>query len=49
MTLKGVATQVDTMKESRLKIDAELAGREARVNVDKILDDILKGIRTPER
>merc|ERR1712136_382720 len=49
VTLKGVATQTDSLQDDRLKIDTELAAREARDNVDKIIDDLIRGIRTPER
>ena len=49
VTLRGVATQEDTYSEERQKIEEELAKREALEAAKRILDEILDGVRTPER
>nr|XP_026693353.1 MYCBP-associated protein-like isoform X1 [Ciona intestinalis] len=49
VVLKGVAVQDDNMEEERKKIEEELESREAGVIVKKIIEDIIRGIQTPER
>ena len=45
----GVAVEDDIYKEARLQIEEELARREAKETVARILNEILDGVRTPER
>lgn len=49
VTLRGVACQEDTYKEERQKLENELAKREALQTAKHILEEILDGVRTPER
>ena len=45
----GVAVEDDIYKEARQQIEQELAHREAVETATRLLDEILEGIRTPER
>jgi len=49
ITLRGVAVEDDIYKEARQQIEQELAHREAVETAARLLDDILEGVRTPER
>ncbi|XP_019630587.1 PREDICTED: MYCBP-associated protein-like [Branchiostoma belcheri] len=49
ITLRGVAIQDDVNKESRVRLEQELAHKEAVLGVTDILHSILEGVRTPER
>uniref|UniRef100_H2ZEA0 MYCBP-associated protein n=1 Tax=Ciona savignyi TaxID=51511 RepID=H2ZEA0_CIOSA len=49
VVLKGVAVQDDQMEDHRRRIEEELESREAGVVVAKIIDDIIRGIQTPDR
>lgn len=45
----GVAVEVDIYKEARQQIEEELAHREAVETATRILNEVLDGVRTPER
>lgn len=45
----GVAVEDDIYKEARQQIEQELAHREAVETASRLLDEILEGVRTPER
>ena len=45
----SVAVEDDIYKEVRQQTEEELAGREAKETVARILNEILDGVRTPER
>ena len=45
----GVAVEDDIYKEARQQIEQELAHREAVETAARLLDEILEGVRTPER
>ena len=45
----GVAVEDDIYKEARQRIEEELARREAVETAARILNEILDGVRTPER
>ena len=45
----GVAVEDDIYKEVRQQIEQELAHREAVETATRLLDEILEGVRTPER
>ena len=45
----GVAVEDDIYKEARQQIEQELAHREAVETATRLLDEILEGVRTPER
>ena len=45
----GVAIEDDIYKDARQQIEQELAHREAVEAAARILDEILDGVRTPER
>ena len=45
----GVAVEDDIFFEARQQIERELAQREAETTVSRILNEILDGVRTPER
>jgi len=47
--LLGVAIEDDIYKDARQQIEQELAHREAVEAAARILDEILDGVRTPER
>lgn len=47
--LRGVAVEDDIYKEARQRIEEELARREAVETAARILNEILDGVRTPER
>nr|CAB3264103.1 MYCBP-associated protein-like [Phallusia mammillata] len=47
--LKGIAMQDDRAVKDCMKLQHELEKREANVTVKKIIDDIIKGIQTPDR
>ena len=49
MSLLGVAIEDDIYKDARQQIEQELAHREAVGAAARILDEILDGVRTPER
>ncbi|XP_078360257.1 MYCBP-associated protein-like [Oculina patagonica] len=49
ITLRGVAVEDDIYKEARQQIEQELAHREAVETATRLLDEILEGVRTPER
>ncbi|XP_078360278.1 MYCBP-associated protein-like [Oculina patagonica] len=49
ITLRGVAVEDDIYKEARKQIEQELAHREAVETATRLLDEILEGVRTPER
>ncbi|KAJ7394063.1 hypothetical protein OS493_003736 [Desmophyllum pertusum] len=49
VTLRGVAVEDDIYKEARQQIEQELAHREAVETASRLLDEILEGVRTPER
>lgn len=49
ITLRGVAIEDDIYKDARQQIEQELAHREAVEAAARILDEILDGVRTPER
>ena len=45
----GIAVEDDIYKEARQQIEQELAHREAVETARRLLDEILEGVRTPER
>ena len=45
----GVAVEEDIYKEAREQIEQELAHREAVETATRLLNEILEGVRTPER
>ena len=47
--LKGLALQDDLNAEKRTALDAELGQRQMRQIVESIMDEILDGVRSPER
>ena len=47
--LKGLALQDDLNAEKRAALDAELGQRQMRQIVQSIMDEILDGVRSPER
>ncbi|XP_074657573.1 MYCBP-associated protein-like isoform X3 [Tubulanus polymorphus] len=49
VTLRGIALQEDKYKEKRIELETELAGKQATQVVSHILDELLDGIKTPER
>lgn len=49
ITLRGVAVEEDIYKDARQQIEEELAHRQAVETAARILDEILDGVRTPER
>nr|XP_002731234.2 PREDICTED: MYCBP-associated protein-like [Saccoglossus kowalevskii] len=49
VTLRGVALQEDKNKKVRNEIERELAHKQAQMAIKKIVDDLVEGIRTPER
>ena len=49
MFFLGVAVEDDIYKEARQQIEQELAHREAVETASRLLDEILEGVRTPER
>lgn len=49
VVLKGVATKEDTKHEERKKLLKKLTSREAEVTVRRLLNEIIRSIRTPER
>ncbi|XP_076799702.1 MYCBP-associated protein-like isoform X3 [Clavelina lepadiformis] len=49
VVLKGIALQDDSSTEERMRIEKELEAREAKVVVKRIIEDIVRGIQSPER
>lgn len=49
VTLRGIALQEDKTKKQRNEIEQELYHRQAEIAVRRILDEIVAGIRTPQR
>ncbi|XP_041458125.1 MYCBP-associated protein-like isoform X2 [Lytechinus variegatus] len=49
VTLRGVALQEDKNLKQRKEIEEELFAKQAQVAVRRILDELVDGIRTPER
>jgi len=49
ITLRGVAVEDDIYEDARQQIEQELAHREAVETATRILNEILDGVRTPER
>ncbi|XP_071824825.1 MYCBP-associated protein-like isoform X2 [Apostichopus japonicus] len=49
VTLRGIALQEDKTKKQRNDIEQELYHRQAEVAVRRVLDEIVDGIRTPQR
>ena len=47
--LKGLALQDDLNAEKRAALDVELGQRQMRQIVQSIMDEILDGVRSPER
>ena len=47
--LAGVALEEDIYKEARQQIEDDLAHREAVETATRLLEEILDGVRTPER
>ena len=45
----GVAVEDDIYQEARQQIEQELAHREAVETASRLLEEILEGVRTPER
>lgn len=49
VTLRGVALQEDKNKRQRNEIEQELFRKQAEMSIRRILDDVVDGVRTPER
>lgn len=49
VVLRGVASKSEETNKEKCKILAKLAEKEARVSAEQVIDEILRGIRTPER
>jgi len=49
VVLKGIAIQDNSSAAHKQKLEQSLEQEETTANVKKIIDDILKGIQTPDR
>lgn len=49
VVLRGVASKSEETNKEKGRILAKLAEKEARVSAEQVIDEILRGIRTPER
>ncbi|XP_070535835.1 MYCBP-associated protein-like [Ptychodera flava] len=49
VTLRAVALQEDKNLKLRNEIERELSHKQAEMNIRKIVDDLVEGIRTPDR
>ncbi|XP_072032494.1 MYCBP-associated protein-like isoform X2 [Amphiura filiformis] len=49
VTLRGVALQEDKNKKQRNEIEQELFHKQAEMTIRRIIDDLVDGVKTPER